>query len=208
MKETELAQKFVDYLSCFDLYFEVDYHRCIDIVAIEGNISIAYEVKTAFNFKELEQAIQNAKHFHYSYICVPDIFDDRFQRQLCRDYGIGLLTYNEKSYAKEVNERVRPRLNRHANITTLKCRLSEQNKKSIPGSKNGESGKITAFGVTIENAVHYVRRNPECTMKELVQNIKHHYRSDGVATACLAKYIYNGVIKDLTIENRRICIKK
>lgn len=91
MKETFLAQKFADYLSCYDLYFEVDYHRCIDIVAIDGKYSIAVEVKTTFNFKVLEQAIYNARNLSFSYIAVPKTKDDmEFQKKLCADYGIGL----------------------------------------------------------------------------------------------------------------------
>lgn len=207
MKETELAQKFVEYLSCFDLYFEVDFRRSVDIVAIEGNISMAFEVKTTFNFKVLEQAVENAKHFHYSYICVPNFFDSMFQRQLCRDYGVGLLVY-EKSYSHQVEERISPRLNRHASISALKKRLSEENKKSIPGSKNGASGKITSFGVTVENLCFYVRRHPGCTIKEAIESISHHYSSPQSARSNILRWIKEGVIDGVTIEDGKIFPKQ
>lgn len=35
MKETDLAQHFVNYFSCYDLYFEVDYGRCVEIREIK-----------------------------------------------------------------------------------------------------------------------------------------------------------------------------
>ena len=52
----------------------------------------------------------------------------------------------------------------------LVSRLSEINKKSMPGTKSGDTEKITAFGVTVENAVRYVNRHSGCTIKEMVEN--------------------------------------
>lgn len=207
MKETDLAQKFVEYLSCYDLYFEVDYHRCVDIVAIEGNISMAYEVKTTFNFKVLEQAIENAKHFHYSYICVPDFSDSYFQRKLCVDYGLGLLVYPEKDLFREVRKLVHPKLNRHANIFSLRNRLREENKQSIPGSRSGDGGKLTAFGCTVQNAEFFVRRNPGCTLKQMIEGIEHHYSSNQSARGSMAQYIKSGVIKNIELKSNKLYFK-
>ena len=207
MKETDLAQKFVDYLSCYDLYFEVDYYRCIDIVAIDNNISMAYEVKTTFNFKVLEQAIENAKYFHYSYICVPDFRDKWVQIKLCKDYGLGLLIYPEKDYFPEVRELVHPKLNRQANIFSLKNRLREENKQSIPGSKNGDGGKLTAFGCTVQNAEFFVMRNPGCTLKQMIEGIEHHYSSSQSAHGSMAQYIKSGVIKNIELRDSKLYIK-
>lgn len=196
MKETELAQKFVEYLSAFDLYFEVDYHRSVDIVAISENISSAFEVKNTFNFKVFEQALGNKPHFNYSYICVPSFNDWIIQRKLCEDYGIGLLVYEERGY-NDIRELVHPKLNRHTNNKRLFAGLHERNKRSLPGSKSGDSLKITAFGVTVENAVRYVRRHPGCTLKEMVDNIGHHYDSNILARKNLYQWIYKGVIKEI-----------
>ena len=126
MKETELAQKFVEYLKIYDLYFEVDYYRSVDIVALNGNISIALEVKTSFNFKVFEQALENRNHFNYSYIAIPDFRDDSIQRKLCEDYGIGLLAYDSKRGYGDVREYVHPKLNRHVDngLAMLSCRKS------------------------------------------------------------------------------------
>jgi hypothetical protein len=200
MKETELAQKFIDYLSCFDLYFEVDYYRCIDIVALNGNISTAIEVKTTFNFKVLEQAVENKKHFNFSYIACPEFKDWTFQKRLCADYGIGLLMYDPTGY-KYVNEYVKPQLNRHAN------NQHEFNKTSLAGSRSGDGGKITAFQVTKENAIMYVRRHQGCTIKQMIDNISHHYQSNKLACTNMYQWIYQGVIKEIEYRNRKLYIK-
>lgn len=197
MKETELAQKFVEYLSAFDLYFEVDYYRSVDIVALSESISSAFEVKTTFNFKVFEQALGNRPHFNYSYICVPDFNDRIIQRKLCEDYGIGLLCYDATGGYSDVREIVHPKLNRHTNNKKLVEQLHERNKRSLPGSKSGDSAKITAFGVTVENAIRYVRRHPGCTLKEMVDNIGHHYDSNILARKNLYQWIYKGVIKEI-----------
>ena len=210
MKETELAQKFVDYLSCYDLYFEVDYYRSVDIVALAEKYSIAVEVKTTFNFKVLEQAIENAKHFNFSYIACPS-FDGAIQLQLCRDYGIGLLIYNDKcSYRSEwgLREIVSPRLNRHAKLNHLKERLCDRHKLSLPGSKSGDTTKITAFGVTRESAIRFVNRNAGCSMNELIKGITHHYSSDKAARANLYQWINTGVINELMIENKKVYLRR
>lgn len=198
MKETELAQHFVEYLSCFDLYFEVDYYRSVDIVAIADNYAAAIEVKTSFNFKVLEQAIENAKHFHYSYIAVPHFRDSSFQKQLCKDYGIGLLVYFH--FRNIVMEVVKPKLNRHADLARLKRRVCERNKLSLPGSKSGDSTVITAFGVTVDNLTRYVTRHPNCTLKDAVEKINHHYDTNQLARSNLAQWIRNGVIKNVKLE--------
>ena len=206
MKETELAQLFVDYLSDFDLYFEVDYYRCVDIVALNGKISSAYEVKTTFNFKVLEQAIENAKHFNYSYIAVPEFNDWAIQQRLCKDYGIGLLMYDSKHGYHDVREWIYPKLNRHVNNQRLIASLRDINKISKPGSKSGDSTKITAFQITVENAVLYVQRHPGCKIKEMVDNINHHYGNSKVACSNIYGRIYQGVIKELTLKEGKLYV--
>ena len=46
MKESDLAKFFIDYLSCYDLYFEIPMLN-VDIVAKHNNILMAFEVKTS-----------------------------------------------------------------------------------------------------------------------------------------------------------------
>lgn len=218
MKETDLAKYFIDYLSCYDLYFEVDYGRCVDIVAVADKFSIAVEVKTSFNFKVLEQAVGNKRLFNYSYIAVPDFKDDYFQKQLCEDYGVGLLllkTKIDRRYDKDTDkiiekevfsvlEIVKPKLNRHASRNKLLPRLHEFSKTSIAGSKSGDGGKITAFGITIENLERYVSRNRGCTLAEAAKNISHHYGSNKAACANIYQWIRTGVVTCVKYENKKL----
>jgi len=218
MKETELAKYFIDYFSCYDLYFEVDYGRCIDIVAINDKISIAIEVKTSFNFKVLEQAIGNTERFNYSYVAVPEFKDDRFQKKLCEDYGVGLLILkNDFNWLKneqtglyetipnyQVANCVQPKLNRHASRNKLIPRLHEFSKTSIAGSKSGDGGKITAFGITVDNLEWYVERHKGCTIKEAVDKISHHYGTNKAACASIYSWIRTGVIKGVRYEDGKL----
>ena len=208
MKETELAQKFVDYFSCYDLYFEVDYLSCIDIVAINHPFSIAIEVKNAFNFKVFEQALDNVPHFNYSYIAVPVFKDWSIQKRLCKDYGIGLIVYCEHAYHKEdsIKILVPPKLNRRSNTKLLE-RLCDRNKLSKPGAKSGDGEKVTAFNVTVMNLEQYVQRRPGCSIKEAINNINHHYHSELSARSNIYQWIRTGVIKTIEIKDRKLFMK-
>ena len=107
------------------------------------------------------------------------------------------MCYDATSGYGDVREIVHPKLNRHTNNKRLIERLHERNKRSLPGSKSGDSAKITAFGVTVENAVRYVRRHPGCTLKEMVDNIGHHYDSNILARKNLYQWIHKGIIKEI-----------
>jgi len=133
MKETELAQFFVTYLSCYDLYFEVDYHRCVDIVGIlDKKISVAVETKLHLNFDVIEQARYNKQHFNFSYIAVPlNNGISGIQRDICTMFGIGILTYDYRNSRFPVSEYLAPKLNRHCKIKNILSRLSGTNCQNI-----------------------------------------------------------------------------
>lgn len=202
MKETELAQHFVNYFSCYDLYFEVNYGRCVDIVAMAEKLAIAIEVKTSFNFKVLEQAIENKERFHYSYIAVPKFKDSAFQKRLCRDYGVGLLVFDEKY--KSVKCIISPKLNRKAWTNKLDKSLHEYCKKSLPGSKSGEGTKMTAFSITVDSLLFAVKGNPGKSLKSIIEMIDHHYSSDKTAVACIRQWLNKGIITCVKLENGKL----
>lgn len=208
MKETELAQFFVNYLSCYDLFFEVDYHRCVDIVGILNNkISIAVETKLHLNFCVIEQARYNTQHFNFSYIAIPlNNGISGIQRDICSMFGIGILVYDDRNSRFPVSEYLAPKLNRHCNIKNLLPRLSGANKLSLPGSKSGDGNKVTAFGQTVEKLKNFVRENPGQTLKKVIENddFRHHYHSDTVAVSALATHIKNGVIKNVRIIDKKL----
>jgi hypothetical protein len=206
MKETELAQHFVDYLSCYDLYYEVECSSGrVDIVALDRKIRMAFEVKTSFNFKVLEQAINNYPYFHYSYIAVPYFRGGYIQERLCRDYGIGLIVCNANRWMSgNVEECVKARLNRHADNKFSRIELSEANKRSIPGSSGAEGGRMTPFKQTVENMVKYVRRNPGCSLGEMFKEIQHHYSSFAGAKSSTYHWLRSGVISEIKLDNGKL----
>ena len=205
MKETELAQYFIEYLSCYDLYFEVGaLSGCVDIVALSGKIMIAYEVKTSFNFKVIEQAVGNKQAFHYSYVCVPYAKDNYFQIKICEDYGIGVLVYNQYgryNIKHDILEKVPAKLNRHA--ITKHNRLHEYQKRSIAGCASS-GDRITPFKITVENMLRFVRVHPGCTIKEMMSGISHHYGSDKAAISTTYQWLNKGVIKGIELKDRKL----
>ena len=117
MKEKELAQKFVEYLSdMYDLYFEVG---TTDIVGKNRSIVIAIEVKKHLNFKVIQQAHFNIRSSHYSYVAVPKTSAQRntFAYTICKEFGIGILIYDEQN--NQVYEKIAPKMNRDRKSTRL-----------------------------------------------------------------------------------------
>ena len=110
MTEAELAQKFVEYLRDLDykdLYFEL---LGIDILVKEKHYTIGLEVKTSLNFKVIEQAYENLQRkVNYSYVAVPHSRDHFFQRRICKDYGIGVITYDRGNVYMDM----KAKFNRH-----------------------------------------------------------------------------------------------
>jgi hypothetical protein len=209
MKETELAKNFVEYLSCYDLYYEVECSSGrIDIVALNGSIRMAFEVKTNFNFKVLEQAINNLPYFHYSYIAVPYFRGGHIQDKICRDYGIGLLTCNAYEWMSgNVEERVKGKLNRHPDNKFSRIVLTEANKKNIPGMSGSEGGRMTPFRQTVENLVKYIEYHKGCSLKEAIENINHHYTSFAGAKSTIYNWIRSEVITEVELIDEKLYLK-
>lgn len=196
MKETELAQHFVEYLSdMYDLYFEVG---TIDIVGKKNNIVIAVEVKKVFNFKVIQQAYDNIRASHYSYVAVPSSSakNNPFALKICEEFGIGVLLYNDNSSDTTIIEKIKPKLHRKAYTKYAKeLKSDSMYKRTTPGAKSGDT--ITAFSVTVENLEAYVCRHNGCSIKDALNSIKHHYGSISSARSCIIQYIDRGVIKTI-----------
>jgi hypothetical protein len=206
MKETELARHFVEYLSCYDLYYEVECSGGrVDILAMNSSIRIAYEVKTSFNFKVMEQAINHKPYFHYSYVACPYFKDNYFQKGLCRDYGIGLILCNANEWMRgNIEEVVRPKLNRHPK-TAFRHELDKSYKESIPGCSGAEGGRITPFKVTVDNMIKYIFYHPGCSLKEMFKEVEHHYASDTGAKSSMYNWLSGGkLIPEIKIESGKL----
>lgn len=206
MKETDLAQKFISYLSCYDLYFEVNtVGGCVDIVASAPPLKIAYEVKTTFNFKVIEQAARNTENFHYSYVCVPHSRDIGFQLEVCKKFGVGVLVCRyPDSVLEDIYEAQKPRLNRKA--WAKRVYLHDFQKRSVAGTASAD--RITPFKITVENIERHVRRHPGCTMKEMIKEIHHHYHTDTSAISSLYQWMRQGVIKEVVLKEGKLYLSE
>lgn len=203
MIEAELAKNFIYYLQdSFDLYYEANN---IDIVGINGKILIGVEVKTSLSFKVIEQAWNNRNLVHYSYVAVPWVKNSQFKYDICAMFGIGVLTfrpYNRTFW--DVREELKPKLVRHAHTKWFKPHPNL--KRSKPGSPSGP-GIVSAFNITVENIEKHVARHPGCTIKELFNGINHHYSGLSSMRGCIYKYIRDGVINNIEVENSKLYIK-
>lgn len=201
MKETELAEKFIEYFGDAEIYKEVPGSGIIDFIVVMKPIIISVEVKLSLNFDVIWQAYKNIAYANYSYIAVPYTHKKSFAYKVCRDYGIGVLTYNKNSLSENIHESVKPRLNR----SIYKLKLKPYMMRSVAGSQNE---RMTPFKNTIENMVTYIRRHPDCSLSDCLNNIEYHWGSFSGAKSCVYAWIRDGVIKEFRIENGKLFLNQ
>ena len=201
MKESDLAQKFVNYLKDeYELFFEF---MDIDIYGKGENHTIGVEVKISLNFKVIQQAYQNIQCCNYSYIAIPEQKEIHFGFEICKMLGVGVLLYSEKY--NSVTQRIAPKLNRHARKLETPPAI---HKEAIPGTKSGEHGINSPFRQSVYNIEQYIKRHEGCTIKEAIENTSWHWSNMSSAKSCIANYIKNGVIKTIELKNGSLYLKK
>jgi hypothetical protein len=203
MKESDLAQYFIDYFDDgYEIFKEVPAGGIIDIVARHGHITLAVEVKLSLNFEVIGQAFENKRYCNYSYIAIPFTKHKHFGFEICRMHGIGVLMTDPHYHVVEV---VKPKLIRHSKETRqwLTSKLQPWTKDSIAGSQHD---RVTAFGNTVNLITAYVRRHPECSIEECIKSIDHHYKSYSGAKSSIYKYIHDGIIKNVRLEGNKLVL--
>lgn len=198
MKETELAEKFIDYYNDekHEVFKEVPCNGIVDIVVKSGHITQSIEVKTNLNFEVIRQAEKNQMWFNYSYIAVPaPKHSKHFGYSICNRFGIGVLVATSYGEIKEV---VKPRLNRKVRF---KPALLPYMKESVAGSQNQ---RITAFSNTIQEMVLYIKRHPGCSLNQCLENVNFHWSTTSSAKSCVYQWIKKGVIKEFYIKDKKL----
>lgn len=195
MKETELAQHFIDFFSDYDVYKEVPYAGIIDIFAVMGNITTSIEVKCSLSFDVIEQAAKNMGCSNYSYVAVPLPKRKTFAYQICKNMGIGVLALTTNGRSSNVIELVKPKLNRKMR----KLKLHPWMKESTAGSQND---RMTAFKNTVRELKQFLERRPDkkALPKDAISGISHHYGSITSARTSLISMIDRGVIREFRLE--------
>lgn len=208
MKETDLAKHFIEYLSDFDLYFEVGVLGSFaDIVAVKEPIKMAIEVKTSFSLAVIEQAVQNCMFYHYSYVAVPKLkYRGRLQFDVCEHYGIGVLEYDD-NYGKrehgEVSQVVAPKINRKA-VTKL-VHLSNFQKSAIAGCMHG---RPSPFKEMVHDITEYLKTHNGATFKEVFGSSYVTYRHISAFKGGMYRWTRENVIKEFHIDKGRLYLNQ
>jgi hypothetical protein len=205
MKESELALHFIEYFSeGFELYKEVPNRSggIVDFYATDGKLAYAVEVKTSLSIALIEQGYRNLPYAHYSYIASPS-HPSKIIIDLCLNYGIGVLVWQ----AGMVRERVKPRLNRKAQIP----KFHEYQKENIAGSVNDRTTAFQDFINEITRICYLDYRTSKegLELKEVYERLNNRYYAN--ITICrrnLMAWINNGVIKEFRIEGKRIFLNE
>lgn len=194
--EAEVAAAVMDYMVAegYDCYPEVEcaegradivgvrpfpfmpHRKCVHIV----------ETKTSWSLDLLEQAARRQGYAHYVSIAAPTRPNNYFS-WLCKREGIGLIRFYDGVGDLRIAETQQypPRLNRHRpgrsfGPDRVLEALHDDQKRYAPGSTS-DQGYSTAWRRTMDRAAEYVRTHPGCTVRELVDNVEHHYTRDAGA---------------------------
>ena len=203
--EIEVARPVVTYFESigYTVYKEVQYNHGAraDIVAVHDGRVVVVECKTTLGLAVMEQALFWRGLAHWVYVAVPQSRQvptgRRFAERVLRDYGIGCFrvdTLNQQCRAAS-----EPVMNRKAKVKALIDSLSEQ-QRTYSDAGNARSEYWTPYRQTCLNLRWYVDRNPGCSLKDAIADIRHHYSSPGVARSSLLKWIESGSVPGVKLE--------
>lgn len=189
VKESDLFEPLKEFLhqkmGCQQVYAEVS---DIDVVGKHGNVYVGVEMKTALNFKVIDQAISRKGLVDYVFILVPE--PKNHHRQFILDWikglGIGLMYYtaNRKTLAEINGVRIvhwgkRQRQSKYYHIAD---HINDEiHLVNIGGSKGGET--ITEYKLTIEKIKEclYFHRTG-LSIDELLDKVQTHYANPKPST--------------------------
>ena len=210
-RETEIAAKVVEWLQAeqWDVYQEVQpcqQGRVCDIVAVQGPLTWAIEVKASFGLAVLEQAAGWTNWANLVSVATPPsrtIQNSRFCRRGMLDLGIGGIVVDDSG---EVRQWVRPALRRRV-VTKLRDVLRDEHKTWAPAGTTG-SRHLTAFKLTCREVYRFARSNPGADLKKAIDSIPHHYANDKSARCNLLRWLEAGKVAGVEMrrEGRRVRI--
>lgn len=199
IRETEVAKRIVDYLIelKWTVYQEVRMSLgcpVADIIAEQNGKYWVIECKTSLSLKVMEQACYWRGFANMVSVAAPQTPGGTGSYRRVWDafeyLGLGVLLTRNGGHSSAV-EVVRPRIYRRIPRDLKRICLPQHQYFCEAGSK---SGYFTPFKETCKALLRHVERNPDCTIKEAVDTIKHHYSSNSTARACLSRWIEDGVV--------------
>ncbi len=204
MRESDLAAKIVGWLNeqHYEVYQEVQgpVGGIADLVAVMGCRLWVIETKTSLSLSVMQQAHRWKPYAHWVSVGIPYNSGHGFPQMVCKQLGIGILRVHmaEASHLHmDVTESLPAQLNRRA---IKHFRLHEAQKTyAAAGNNNGQHW--SPYKQTCMSILEYVRAHPGCCLRDLIQNIKHHYASRSGATQCVSYWAQAGKVPG--VECRR-----
>jgi len=213
MKEIQLAKILVDYYENkgYECYKEVSSSGsggskradCYFIKKENGEIidSFSVETKMTLGLNVIEQAYKWKPQAKRVYVGVPrlkrkPVKARKFAMFVCNKLGIGIIEIakGDIKIIQEVED----------NLKYKMPPLYEEQKKSKAG--NAKSQFFTKYKKTIANIDKFMKDKKEYSLKDLLNQIEHHYSNNLSAHGCIIKYIKKGIIKNYTTKRGNKCI--
>lgn len=221
MAETDLAAKVIDWLKAdgWDIYQEVQlsvYAPTADIVAVkkigkyQKPIIWIIECKVSFGAAVCAQAYHWASRRMAHYVSIAYYSSKPYTRftntqhflaGVLKSYGIGTIEISNKFSGNYYDEVQTPEYKhvRWNNFDRMIGSLTDLH-KTYARAGNADGKKITAFSLTRDHLIEYVKKHPGLTFNEILADINHHYNSIASARSSLTKWIGLGSIKGIEIR--------
>lgn len=210
--EADLALPVVEWLESqgWEVYQEVrtNYGPIADLVAVQGQLIWVLECKKAFGLAVLEQAEHWLQYAHYVSAVYPysgTSRSGRLPRRVARWLGIGTLEVRRLGDFGGVIpdfyfEQEAPTLRRRPPCLELLRRELNEAQRTYAPAGNAASQYWSPFRATCDAVSAYVKLHPGVQVKEVIDSVRHHYRTDSTARSCLVKWAERGKIRGVRLE--------
>jgi len=207
LTEIELAEKVIKWLECqhWDVYQEVQPSGegpVADLVAIQNNYIWIIEVKQSLSLALLEQASHWLGYAHF--VSVAHEKRRKWSKgqnvaaAFMRWKGIGELSIGHRNI-NMVDELIDAKLHRKVLAYYIRNRLVEE-QKTFAKAGNPNGMRWTPYQQTCRNILTLVDEQPGIYLKELIDNLQHHYASNQCARSSLSHWARAGKIKGIRTE--------
>ena len=201
MLETELAIKVITYMENmgWETYKEVGGPGgCADIVGVKGNKTWIVECKIHPSLKVIEQVHNWIGYTNYLSAATVNKGNTYALSIILKLLRCGYLYSNK--HTANIYEFFPPKELEVTSKKPIIKYIKDFHKEAIAGSSGG-SNQWTPFKQTVKNAEIYIKAHPGCSIKELVNNIDHHYASAISAMSSIPVRINEGIIKNIYIKH-------
>lgn len=198
--EVDLAKQLIKSFdgTDYEVYQEVTTPNGSADIVLKYGFLWAIEVKLGMNLTVIAQARYNQRYFHYSSIAVPakarkgKTFN--IGVEICRQWGIGIFLISSHG---GTNDHLKAKLNRNAITDHI---LLHEKMKTFAEAGNSNGDRWTPFNQTVDELKRFIRKNPECRLKNALTEISHHYSSLSSAQNSIRQWIRTGVIKGIALN--------